>query len=182
MTSHSHGKHSWALGFFLLLLTSACHGTPVSPTHLPTPTPAPSPGPSTQTPPKVPPVTNNSDASVTAEDSFAIVRPSGSGFGYEVRFLLREISGRSGATINRIVVYGPTGTDETGAGCWREKLRVPPMGSLDTFHTEEGSNWLLYCGPGSAGTTASPVLHVIVTFTDDFGVAGSISFPIASLR
>ncbi|HUR22140.1 MAG TPA: hypothetical protein VMZ90_15090 [Vicinamibacterales bacterium] len=116
---------------------------------------------------------------MSAEDSFAIVYNQGASFGYGVRFLLRETGGKSGARIDQVVVYGPSGSDETSAGCWRDLLRVPALGRLDTFYTDQGSDWLLYCGPGSGGTTASPALTVIVTFTDDFGVTGAIRFPVS---
>jgi hypothetical protein len=36
--------------------------------------------------------------------------------------------------------------------------------------------------PGSTGGTATPSLHVIVTFTDDAGVVGAIGFPITTLK
>jgi len=88
----------------------------------------------------------------------------------------------SGATIDRIVIYGPSGSDETGPGCWRTKLRVPAGGVLDTFYTDAGRQWLLYCSPGSGGTTASPRLEAEITFSDDRGVAGSLRIPITSLR
>ena len=170
----------WTLGSLLVILTTACSGSPVPPTPTPTPTTTPSAG--TSTPPGIPPVTNPSSAVVAAEDPFAIGHRDGSVFGFAVRFLLRETGGKSGATITRIVVYGPDGSDQTGQACWGPALRVPPLGSLDTFYTDEGANWLLYCGPGIADKTAAPLLYVIVTFTDDFGVSGSMGFSIASFR
>jgi len=174
---------AWALGFLLVILTTACNGSPVPPTPTPTPTPTSTPAPSgTSTPPVIPPVTNPSSAVLAAEDPFAIGHSDGPIFGFAVRFLLRETGGKSGATITRVAVYGPDGSDGTDQGCWRAALRVPPLGSLDTFYTDEGANWLLYCGPGIAAKTAAPSLYVIVTFTDDFGVSGSIGFAIASFR
>ena len=167
---------TWTLGFLLVILTAACRGSPVPPTPTPTPTTTPSAGTS------APPVTNPSSAMLAVENPFAIVHRDGSRFGYAVLFLLRETGGKSGATITRIVVYTLEGSDETGPGCWRTELRVPPLGSLDTFYTDEGTNWLSYCEPGSGGTMAAPSLYVIVTFTDDFGVSGSIGFTIASFR
>lgn len=170
---------SWALAFLLVLLTSACSNSPAAPTPSANPTPNPPPGYSS---PAIPAVSNPSSAAVTEEDPFAIVGTDGSRFAYGVRFRLREISGKSGATVTRVVVYGPSGSDETNPGCWGDSLRVPALGTLDTFYTDEGAHWLLYCGPGSGGNIASPALHVIVTFTDDNGVTGSIGFPISSLR
>ena len=180
MADRQRAARSLTLGLLLVFATVACGKTPLTPSS--TPTPTPSPRPSTNTPPQIPPVANSSSATIEAVDPFAIVHRAGSWFGYGVRFLLRETGGRSGATITRIVVYGPSGSDETGPGCWQTPLRVPPLGTLDTFHTDEGANWLLYCGPGSGGTTASPSLYVIVTFADDVGSSGSIGFPIASFR
>jgi len=150
-----------------------------SPSFPPTPSPIPE---SVATPTPVPRPTNPSSALVTIENAFAIVSPDGSRFGYGVRFLLRETGGRSGATIDRVVVYGPSGSDETDPGCWRASLRVPPEGELDTFYTDAGAAWLSYCGPGSGGHTASPVLHIVVTFRDDKGVVGSVDAPIPTLR
>jgi hypothetical protein len=119
---------------------------------------------------------------VTIDDAFAIVHNEGSRFGYAVRFLLRETGGTSGATIDRIVVYGPSGSDETGVKCWRDTLRVPAAGELDTFYTDAGADWLLYCGPGSGGYDARPSLYVAVTFRDDSGGVGSVGAPISTLR
>ena len=172
------GGRSWTLGFLLVLLTSACSGTPAAPT----PSANPTDNPATGFGLPIPAVSNPSSAAVTGEDSFAVVRADGSRFAYEVRFRLREISGKSGATVTGVVVYGPSGSDETNPACWRDSLRVPALGSLDTFYTDDGAHWLGYCGPGSGGNVASPSLHVIVTFTDDYGVTGSIGFPISSLR
>jgi hypothetical protein len=47
------------------------------------------------------------------------------GFQYEPRFQLRETSGKSGATIQNLLV-GDTkgGGDNTGPGCWGPALRV----------------------------------------------------------
>ena len=141
--------------------------------------PAPSPIPQSATPQPPPPP---SSAVVTIESPFAIVSPDGARFGYAVRFLLRETDGRSGATIERIVVTGPSGSDEAGPGCWRDSLRVPPKGELDTFYTDTGARWLGYCGPGSGGQTASPLLDVVVTYRDDNGVVASVGAPIRTLR
>ena len=125
---------------------------------------------------------SRSGASVAVENPFAIVRSQGSGFGYAVRFMLRETSRASDATIERIVIYGPSGSDETGPQCWRDRLRLPAGGELDTFYTDAGAQWLSYCGPGSGGTTASPRLEAEITFSDDRGVAGSVRIPITLLR
>ena len=110
MTDHLRGSRCWTLGFFLVWLTSGCDGTPVAPS--PPPSPPPTAGPPTR--PVVPQVINDSSASVTVEDPFGRIHPDGQAFWYEVRFLLRETGGKSGATIKRIDVYGLTGIDQAG--------------------------------------------------------------------
>ena len=143
---------------------------PASPTRIPLPTPTPGP------------IDATTNASVTIEDASAIIHPDGARFGYEVRFLLRETGGRSGATVQRIAFYGPDGSDETGPGCWRDSLRVPPGGVLDTFHTDAGQYWLAYCSPGSGGPVRTPSLSIVVTFTDDDGRVGEVGSKIDRLR
>ena len=154
---------------------------------------SPAPPTSTVAPSPLPPVPENPSspqspealAFVVIEDAFAIVHPQQGGrFGYEARFLLRETSGRGGATVYRVVVFGPTASDvnPTGVECWRDRVRVPPGGSLDTFHSDAGATWLAYCGAGSGGTTATPTLAVQVFFRDDEGRAASIYTKITSLR
>jgi hypothetical protein len=128
-------------------------------------------------------VTNGSDAAIHVVDAFAIVHQmSTTTYGYGVRFLLRETGNRSGATVNRIAVYGPKGIDIADSGCWQDQQYIPRLGQLDTFYTDAGAAWLLYCGPGAEGGTATPALTVIVTFTDDADMVGSISFPITTLK
>jgi len=154
--------------------------SPEGPTRIPLPTPLPTP---TPTPGPVPaPIDATTNASVAIEDASAIVHPDGARFGYEVRFLLRETGGRSGATVQRVVVYGPSGSDETGPGCWRDSLRVPPGGVLDTFHTDAGQYWLAYCSPGSGGVVRTPSLTITVRFADDDGRVGEVQSKIDRLR
>ena len=163
---------AWKRAAVGLVFIGGCGGSPSTPA-------APTPVPSSPTPP---PTSNRSSASVAVEDPFAIVFSQGSRFGYAIRFLLRETSGASGATIEDIVIYGPSGSDLTGQGCWRDQLRLPAGGALDTFYTDAGAQWLGYRGPGSGGTTASPMLEAEITFRDDRGVGGSIRVPVTSLR
>jgi len=144
---------------------------PASPTRIHTPAPLPDP---------LDAITN---ASVAIEDASAIVRQEGGArFGYEVRFLLRETGGHSGATVQKIIVYGPDGSDETGPGCWGASLRVPPGGALETFYTDAGQYWLAYCAPGSGGPVRTPSLTIGVTFTDDDGRVGEVRSNIDRLR
>jgi hypothetical protein len=95
-------------------------------------------------------------------------------YGYLVRFRLRETAGESAAEIGDLLVIGPDESAWTGPSCWGDTLRVPPGGTLDTFDTEAGLKWLLYCAPGTAGKTATPTLRLIVYFSDDFGHSGSV--------
>ena len=99
--------------------------------------------------------------------------PKGPAFEYEPRFQLRETGGKSGATIQNVFLGAVNGGgDNTGPVCWRDVLRVPPGGTLDTFYTDEGYKWLGYCGVWSNGSSETPTLQLIVTFTDDDGVTG----------
>lgn len=109
-------------------------------------------------------------AVLAIERPSVIVHGSGaSGFWYEPRFLLTETSGNSGATIQEIQVHGPAGSDITGSGCWQDAIRVPPGGTLDTFFTDAGAKWLVYCAPGTSGGSATAQIRVVVSFVDDGG-------------
>jgi hypothetical protein len=90
-------------------------------------------------------------------------------FGYEPRFQLRETSGNSGATIAQLAISASNTTEFTGPACWRDALRVPPGGTLDTFYSDAGTQWLSYCGAGGSGPTQTPTVVIKVTFTDDNG-------------
>ena len=154
-----------------LLGCSQLPAAPAAPTRIPPPAPLPDP------------LDATTNASVAIEDASAIVHQEGGArFGYEVRFLLRETGGHSGATVQKIIVYGPNGSDETGPGCWGDSLRVPPGGVLDTFHTDAGQYWLAYCSPGSGGVVRTPSLTIAVTFSDDGGRVGEVRSKIDRLR
>jgi len=89
-------------------------------------------------------------------------------FVYVVRFALAESGGKSGATIQNV----ETAVEDrfnTGPGCWGDALRVPPGGTLDTFDTDAGEQWLGYCSPNPASRTEASRVSVVVTFTDDDG-------------
>ena len=116
-------------------------------------------------------------ASVVIEQLSVLVQRNqrGDPFLYEPRFRLRETGGQSGATIQNVAVIGMTGdSDNTGPSCWRDTLRVPPGGILETFYTDAGVNGLSYCAPSSSGATETVVLRVVVTFTDDDGRSGVV--------
>ena len=132
----------------------------------------------------VPQAANPSRAVVAIEDPFAVAYRNGNNYSYIVRFLLREAGGASGATIDQVDVYGgPFGSEGYGASCWGT-LRIPAGGELDTFYTDAGSEWLSYCAPGTGRDRNVGVssLHIIVSFTDDSGVAGSVGSPITAIR
>lgn len=154
-----------------LMAGAGCGDPPTKPSLSSTPTPTPTPK-------------DSAAASYVIENAFAIVHPLayplGSGFGYEVRFLLRETTGRGSAIVEEVAVAGPNGTDLTGPGCWHDDLRVPAGGTLDTFYTDAGSSWLGYCGPGSGGSTPTPSLTIKVTLND--GTAFTIQQQVVSLR
>jgi hypothetical protein len=102
-----------------------------------------------------------SSAVLAIEDPFVL--------GGTTRFLLRETTGNSGATIlNVLTGDGRGGADSTGPGCWGKVLRVPPGGMLDTFYTQEGADWLSYCGVWGG-------MFVTVRFADDTGRIGTVS-------
>jgi hypothetical protein len=96
----------------------------------------------------------------------------------EVRFLLRETGGNSGATVESFFLG-----DKTGGGAWfdgfcGEGVRVPPGGVYDTLNTDEGYASWGYCAP-YWGVVSAPIkehpMFLTVNFVDDNGRAGSVS-------
>lgn len=157
----------------LLLAAAGCAESPSVPL---------APAPAIPVTPPAPPPSGPAAASLAVEDPFVLVTGGGATYVYGVRFLLRETSGRSGATIERIVIRGPAESDETGSTCWRTAVRVPPGGTLDTFYTDAGADWLLYCSPFNVGHTPAPALGVEITFHDDRGNVGSVTAAITRIR
>jgi hypothetical protein len=146
----------------MLAFVTACGGA----SHAPS---APSPVPVVSAP--------QTKASLVIEKPSLLVYPrqQGDPFGYEGRFRLTETSGNSGATIQNVFLGNRNGGgDNTGPICWRDTLRVPPGGTLDTFYTDDGSKWLGYCGVWSGGSTQTPTLQLAVTFTDDDGRTSTV--------
>jgi hypothetical protein len=145
--------------------------------------PAPS---SLQTPPPsvVAPMPNTSAVLLIEQLSIRVhPQTQGDKFGYEPRFQLREASGYSGATIQNVAVVAPNGgSDNTGPSCWRDTLRVPPGGVLDTFFSDAGASWLSYCAVWSGGNSETPDLLVVVTFIDDEGHVGSVQSRATAVR
>jgi hypothetical protein len=118
-----------------------------------------------------------SRASLAIEDPFVILRPSGirDEYAIEVRFLLKETGGDSGATIEQIGLSDQRGGGEVIGGSCTRGLRVLPGGVLDTYYTDESVKALSYCGPylGSVGApTPNLLVDVSVTFLDDDGRRG----------
>ena len=126
--------------------------------------------------------TGPSAATLVIEGLSVLVTPDKLRFSYLVRFRLRETGGESGATVGDILVSGAGESQETGPACWRDSLRVPPGGTLSTFETDEGLEWLLYCAPGSGGTTPTPTLRVTVHFTDDSGRTGTAQADVTAAK
>lgn len=162
-------------GVVALMVFTGCSGLPSVPTPAapaqtsaaPTPTPA------------APVIPGPVAASLSIESiivdviRFPAMASYPASFGYEVRFLLRERGGRSGATIRSVSLPGEIRDFVPGFSCLNELLRVPPGGSLDVFYSEEGVRRLGYCAPSAYGFI-DPVTHLelLVTFTDDTGRGG----------
>jgi hypothetical protein len=104
------------------------------------------------------------------------VAPSDAFLNYRVRFLLRETSGNSGATIQRVVVTSADETNDNGPWCWGDApIRIQPGSTLDVFQTEAGVKVLGdYCAPYAHASGESIPLSVLVTFRDDGGREESV--------
>ena len=96
---------------------------------------------------------------------------------HEVKFLLRETSGKSGATIRLVEVkvrqgyiYGDDDEVSTGEDCWRRAIRVEAGATLDIFSL--GHDGLGSCQPAARGEIQTSPVRVVVTFTDDQGLTG----------
>jgi hypothetical protein len=96
-------------------------------------------------------------------------------YSYVVRFLLRETSGNSGATIREVVVGNVPGEGETMGGDCLGDLRVPPGGTRDDFYTEKNVRRWSYRYPAPASPIPLERIRVIVTFKDDHGVIGTVN-------
>ena len=183
-------RERYALTFAFMVvgaLTLGCGSSPVSPTAATRS--------SVATGVPVPPTAL---ATLSIENAFAIGGPewicSGSGcepgshYLYQVRLLVRESSGRSGATVKAITVYNPnhaageTYSQVTSESCWRDTLRAPAGGTLDVFYTDSGANWLSYCYAGIGAAPGVSRLSVEVTFTDDDGHPGTATTTITAFE
>ena len=161
----------------LTIVAAACSDSPVAP--------APPPLPSISSRSPQPP--GPSSASLVIEDFAAIVKRSpidGRGvpvedgwFAVEVRFLLRETGGNSGATVESFFLGDGTGGGASFAGFCLEGLRVLPGGVYDTLNTDEGYASWGYCAPywGVVRAPIKEVMFLTVNFVDDVGRAGSVS-------
>ena len=161
------------LSFTLLIMAAAATGSgcdsvarsPVSPSAPVSPAPAP---------------ILRSAAVLVVEDAFVIAGP----YYYETRFRLRESGGRSGAVIKRVAVsetpwIGPHITTER---CWKDEIRVPTGGTLDTFYTDAGSKRLGYCYAGLETNQVPSALSLEVRFIDDQGVEGAVRTDVTTFR
>jgi hypothetical protein len=143
-----------------LVVLTGCDGTPFSP------------GPVVPTRPPIPPAPPAAATLAIEQLSLLPLRDSRSG--YDVRFQLRETGGISGATLVDVLVGDLSGGgDYSGPDCWGEALRVPPGGTLDTFYSDDGRNWLGYCAVGAWHQQES--VRVVVRFEDDDGRPGSVA-------
>jgi len=150
-----------AVLLLLMSVAAACGDSPVAPA-LPPPPPLPTPR-----------------ASLVIEDPYVTARPVSfsNDLELEVRFLLRETSHNSGATIQSIFFTG-----DTRGGACTKGLYVPAGGVLDTFYTDEGLASLGYCS-SDLGTITGPLseflskypMAVMVVFADDDGRLGTVS-------
>jgi hypothetical protein len=139
----------------VFVLNASCGGAPPPPTN---------PSPTSQTDALL-----AIEAAVVDVLRFPATATFPASFGYEVRFLLRELGGRSGATIRTVSLPG----EHRDLSCLKESLRVPPGATLDVFYSEEGLRRLGGCAPFAYGYT-DPVTHLelVVTFLDDSGRGG----------
>ena len=97
------------------------------------------------------------------------------GYSAEVRFVLTEVSGLSGATIQAVTVSSSKESDRTDEYCWRREIRVEAGGTLNVFYA--GWSSLSYCAPYFDGpvSDSDPTLSVTVAFFDDSGVSDSVT-------
>jgi hypothetical protein len=153
----------------ILVGSSFVAGCSSSPT-IPSPTPSITSATPSRTAPASAAVLSISGFTATAVPT---TNDGGYKFVYLVRFALAESGGKSGATIQNI----ETAIEDrfnTGPGCWRDTLRVPPGGTLDIFDTDAGETWLSYCSANPASRTEASRVSLVVTFTDDDGRSSTV--------
>ena len=127
--------------FGSIACVSACDSATRS-TPIPVPPTAPSPPPRAPVPDPARATLEVFNFNVTEVGP----RSGQGGYGYYVKFWLKETSGMSGATVLRIAsTVNGAANDITGDGCWRERIRVEPGGTLDVF--DSGWDALSYCAP-----------------------------------
>jgi hypothetical protein len=161
----------------LAVVTAACSDNPVAP--------APSQPPSQPPPFPSPRPPGPTSASLLIEDFSVIVKRSLPGgravedgrFSLEVRFLLKETSGNSGANVESFFLGDQSGGGAWFAGSCLKGLRVPAGGVYDTLNTDEGYASWSYCAP-YWGVVSAPVkempIFLTVNFVDDDGHPGSV--------
>ncbi len=172
----------------LAFLTAACSDNPVAPTRsTQPPQPPPSVGPTLPSPRPSGPTS----ASLQIENFSVIAKPSRTNsrgepvaveegwFSLEVRFLLREARGNSGATVEYFFLGGETGGGAWFGGSCGGGFRVPAGGVYDTLNTDEGVASWVYCAPywgvDKLGAPAKEYpIFLTVYFEDDEGHPGSV--------
>ena len=151
--------------FALSIFVVGCKDSPsaLGPTIVDRPPPAPRPAPELIPVPRGP-------ASLAIEALGVVLRfPQSDGYlYYRATIVLRETSGNSGATIQRVVVTGPDEINDNGPWCWGDTpIRVEPGRSLDVFHTEAGVKVLGdYCAPYVRAKVQSFPFDLQVTVKD----------------
>ena len=91
---------------------------------------------------------------------------------YLVKFWLKETSGTSGATVLSVWSSAGAGSDLTDAGCWRERIRVEPGGTLDFF--DKGWKDLGYCAPITSSSIPAQSVGIVIAYIDDEGRRGLV--------
>ena len=161
-----------------IVAAAACSDVAPSPSKLPPLPSAPSSSPQPPGPPS---------ASLVIEDFSVIVKRSSvdsrggpvevGWSSLEVRFLLRETGGNSGATVQSFFLGDGVGGGAMFDGFCVSGVRVAPGGVYDTLNTDEGYKSWGYCAPYwgvvKAPVTESP-MFLTVTFVDDDGRSGSV--------
>ena len=114
------------------------------------------------------PVPNTTSATLEIRNFRVSETRSTNSFVYFAEFDLAETSGRSGATVDALRLWLPTGAHaESGVECWRRPIRVPAGG---TFAVDDA--FLGYCSPDPESVTAVFEVKLEVVFRDDAGAVG----------
>jgi len=136
--------------------------------------------------PSVPSVSRGPASLIIEAVSVATKFPPTDGyFYYYVRFLVRETSGNTAATIENVVVNSPDHSLDTGRWCWGDYVStsVMPGGTLDVFYSDAGAQLIGdYCAPATRARSESFPLTVILTFRDEGGNEGTVETTVNLVR